>query len=72
MRGLGRAWQSTMMSTSSPTASRIAATQRSACRTGASPSSGIVGGTAIDLKAVKPLLDHRAASSANRCGSSLS
>ena len=30
MRGLGRAWQSTMMSTPSPTASRIAATQRSA------------------------------------------
>ena len=54
MRGLGRAWQSTMMSIPSPTASRIAATQRSACRTGARPSSGIVGGTAIDLNAVKP------------------
>ena len=59
MRGLGRAWQSTMMSMSSPTASRIAATQRSACRTGARPSSGIVGGTAIVLNAVKPSLDHR-------------
>ena len=37
MRGLGRAWQSTMMSMSSPTASRIAATHRSACRTGREP-----------------------------------
>ena len=72
MRGLGRAWQSTMMSMSSPTASRIAATQRSACRTGASPSSGIVGGTAIVLKAVKPLSTIALASSAKRCGSSLS
>ena len=72
MRGLGRAWQSTMMSMSSPTASRIAATQRSACRTGASPSSGIVGGTAIDLNAVKPLSTIALASSPKRCGSSLS
>ena len=54
MRGLGRAWQSTMMSIPSPTASRIAATHASACRIGARPSSGIVGGTAIDLNAVKP------------------
>ena len=54
MRGLGRAWQSTMVSIASPTASRIAATQASAWRIGASPSSGIVGGTAIDLNAVKP------------------
>ena len=44
----------------------IAATQRSACRTGARPSSGIVGGTAIDLKAVKPLSTMPAASSPNR------
>ena len=72
MRGLGRAWQSTIMSMSSPTASRIAATQRSACRTGASPSSGIVGGTAIVLKAVNPLSTIALASSAKRCGSSLS
>ena len=72
MRGEGRAWQSTMMSTPSPTASRIAATQRSAWRTGARPSSGIVGGTAIVLNAVKPLSTIAAASSAKRCGSSLS
>ena len=72
MRGLGRAWQSTIRSTSSPTASRIAATQRSACRTGTRPSSGIVGGTAIDLKAVNPCSTIPAASSPNRCGSSLS
>ena len=72
MRGLGRAWQSTIRSISSPTASRIAATQRSAWRTGASPSSGIVGGTAIDLKAVKPSSTIALASSPKRCGSSLS
>ena len=52
--GEGRAWQSTMISIPSPTASRIAATQASAALTGLSPSIGIVGGTAIDLKAVKP------------------
>ncbi len=72
MRGLGRAWQSTMMSMPSPTASLMAATQASACRIGASPSSGIVGGTAIDLNAVKPCSTIPAASSPNRCGSSLS
>jgi hypothetical protein len=72
MRGLGRAWQSTMMSIPSPAASRIAATQASACRIGASPSSGIVGGTAIDLNAVKPCSTIAAASSPKRRGSSLS
>ena len=54
MRGLGRAWQSTMMSMLSPTASRIAATQ--ARRTG--PAADLQRhrrGTAIVLKAVKPL-----------------
>ncbi len=61
-----------MMSIPSPTASRIAATQRSAWRTGCSPSSGIVGGTAIDLKAVKPFSTIALASSPKRCGSSLS
>ena len=72
MRGLGRAWQSTITSTSSPTASLIAATQRWAWRTGTSPSSGIVGGTAIDLNAVNPCSTIAVASSAKRCGSSLS
>jgi hypothetical protein len=72
MRGLGRAWQSTIMSTRSPTASRIAATHAPRGRIGASPSSGIVGGTAIVLKAVKPLSTIALASSPKRCGSSLS
>ena len=61
-----------MMSIPSPAASRIAPTHASACRIGASPSSGMVGGTAIDLNAVKPCSTMAAASSPKRCGSSLS
>ena len=52
MAGEGRAWQSTMMSMSGPTASRIAATAASAARTGFMPSMGIVLGTAMLLNAV--------------------
>ena len=43
-----------MMSMSSPTASRMAATQRSASRSGPRPSIGMVAGTAIALNAVNP------------------
>ena len=52
--GDGRAWQSTMMSIPSPTASRMDWTAASASRIGRKPSIGIVGGTAIALKAVNP------------------
>ena len=67
--GIVRAWQSTMMSTSSPTASRMAATQRSASRSGARPSIGIVAGTAMALKAVKPDSTMACARSAKSCSS---
>ena len=69
MRGEGRAWQSTMISIESPTASRIALTQLSAYLIGKSPSSGIVHGTAIDLNAVKPSSMALFANSPNRFAS---
>ena len=55
-----------MMSMSGPTASRIAATAASAARTGFMPSMGIVLGTAMLLKAVKPSATACCASSAKR------
>ena len=58
-----------MMSISSPTASRIAATHASAALIGfTSPSIGIVGGTAIDLNAVNPSPTACRARSANCFG----
>ena len=58
-----------MMSMSSPTASRIAATQASAYLTGRRPSTGICSGTAMDLKAVKPSATACLARSAKRAAS---
>ena len=54
-----RAWPSTMMSTSSPTAMRIASTARAAARMGRLPSETLVGGIAIDLEGTVAILDRR-------------
>jgi hypothetical protein len=58
-----------MMSIDSPTASRMAATQRSASRIGARPSMGIVDGTAMALNAVNPASTMACARSAKSCSS---